>query len=74
MKRLILIALLTLWGTVWAQDVVRDSVAVTADTVDVDDNDTIDDEENVIGAKPQPKSEKKEANVGSDLLMVWGAF
>lgn len=63
MKKLIVIALLTLWGTVWAQDVVRDSVAVTADTVDVDDNDTIDDEENVIGAKPQPKSEKKEANV-----------
>lgn len=63
MKRLILIALLTLWGTVWAQDVVRDSAAVAADTVEVDDNDTIDDEENVIGAKRQTKGVKKEANV-----------
>ena len=58
MKRLILIALLMVWGTVWAQDVVRDSVAATTDTTD-----TIDDEENVIGAKPQPKNQKKEANV-----------
>ena len=55
MKRLILIALLMAWGTVWAQDVVRDSVAASTDTID--------NEENVIGAKPRPKGEKKEANV-----------
>lgn len=56
MKRLIVIALLlTVSGMVWAQDVVRDSVAV----------DTTDTEENVIGAKPQPKKkgEKKEPNI-----------
>ena len=70
MKKLIVIALLLMGGTVWAQDVVRDTVAkavpVTAvDTIDIDDNDTIDDEENVIGAKPRPKTsgEKKEPNV-----------
>lgn len=56
MKRLIVIALLLMMGgMVRAQDVVRDSVAV----------DTTDTEENVIGAKPQPKKsgEKKEPNV-----------
>lgn len=76
MKRLIVIALLLVGGTVWAQDVVRDTVTkvtpvATVDTIDaddaldVDDNDTIDDGENVIGAKPSPKTsgEKKEANV-----------
>ncbi len=73
MKRLILIALLVVGGTVWAQDVVRDSVPATPDSIDIkanaaidiDDNDTIDDEENVIGARPQPrkKGERKEANV-----------
>ena len=76
MKRLIVIALLLVGSTVWAQDVVRDTVTKVTpvatvdtidadDTLDVDDNDTIDDEENVIGAKPRPKtnSEKKEANV-----------
>ena len=47
MKKLIVIALLLMGGTVWAQDVVRDTVAkavpVTAvDTIDIDDNDTID--------------------------------
>lgn len=70
MKRLIVIALLLMGGTVWAQDVVRDTVATAAapvtvaDTLDTDDNDTID-EENVIGAKPSAKksSEKKEPNV-----------
>ena len=56
MKRLIVIALLLALGSIGrAQDVVRDSVAV----------DTTDNEENVIGAKPQPKrsGEKKEPNV-----------
>ena len=58
MKKLIVIALLLMGGTVWAQDVVRDTVAkavpVTAvDTIDIDDNDTIDDEENVIPQQPR---------------------
>ena len=65
--------MLLLGGTAWAQDVVRDSVHTTPDStaikassaIDMDDNDTVDDEENVIGAKPQPrkKGERKEANV-----------
>lgn len=71
MKRLILIVLLAVCGTLCAQDVVRDSVAATTDTLGIKDNAAIDeddddndDEENVIGAKEQPKKRgKKEANV-----------
>lgn len=70
MKKLIVIALLLMGGTVWAQDVVRDTVAkavpvTTADTIDADDNDTIDDEENIIGVKSSTKTgnETKEPNV-----------
>ena len=66
MKRLILIALLLATGTLWAQDVVRDSVPPAADSiaVDIDDNDTVDDEENVIGVRRQPRSkEQREANI-----------
>lgn len=72
MKKLILIVLLVAGGTVWAQDVVRDSVAATPDSasikanaaVDADDDES-DDGENVIGANAQPKKKggKREANV-----------
>ena len=48
MKRLVLIALLAVCGTVWSQDVVRD---------------TVDNEENVIGATPSSKSKQKEPNI-----------
>lgn len=66
MKRLLLLVTLTLaWGSLWAQDVVRDSVKTTspvvpADSVAVDDDD---DGENVIGAKPAPRREKGEDNI-----------
>lgn len=58
MKKLLTLVLLLACGSVWAQDVVRDSVpAVVADTAD--------NEENVIGAKPAPKpaGTLREANV-----------
>ena len=56
MKKLLTFVLLLACGSVWAQDVVRDSVAATA-------ADTADNEENVIGAKPTPRSSRREANV-----------
>lgn len=66
MKRLtILMALLlTVSLSAMAQDVVRDSVTVGTDSLAVDDLDTIDDGENVVGAKQAPQRHKaKEANV-----------
>ncbi len=58
MKKLLTLLMLLACGTVWAQDVVRDSVpAAVADTADS--------EENVIGAKPaaKPAGTRREANV-----------
>ena len=54
MKKLLTLVLLFACGSVWAQDVVRDSVA-TADSADT--------EENVIGAKPTATHTRREANV-----------
>lgn len=62
-KKLLLLALTLAWGTLWAQDVVRDSTKATiisADSIAVDDDD---DEPNVIGAKPMPHKIKGEANI-----------
>lgn len=56
MKKLLTLVLLLACGTVWAQDVVRDSVpAAVADSAD--------NEENVIGAKPTHTISRREANV-----------
>lgn len=66
MKRFLLLAALTLaWGSLWAQDVVRDTlksnaVSVPTDSVAVDDDD---DEENVIGARPSSYKKGGEANI-----------
>lgn len=58
MKKLLTLVLLLVSGSVWAQDVVRDSVPAVAD-------DTTAVEENVIGTKPSLRYDKgrKEANV-----------
>lgn len=56
MKRLLLIALIFVAGTVWAQDVVRDSVPPAV-------ADTADDGENVIGGRVQLSNPQKEPNV-----------
>ena len=65
MKRFLLLALTLVWGTLWAQDVVRDSVKTTstvipADSIAVDEED---DGENVIGAKVAPRTGSGEANI-----------
>ena len=65
MKRLIFLMLTLAWGTLWAQDVVRDGTktapaVIPADSIAVDDDD---DEPNVIGAKPMPRKEKGEENI-----------
>lgn len=64
MKRILFLMLALAWGSLWAQDVVRDSVKaapanIPADSIAVDD----DDDENVIGAKPSPRHENGEANI-----------
>ena len=62
-KKLLLLALTLAWGTLWAQDVVRDSTKTTvipADSIAVDDED---DGENVIGAKIAPHIGNGEANI-----------
>lgn len=64
-KKLLLLALTLAWGSLWAQDVVRDSTKATpavipADSIAVDEDD---DEPNVIGAKPMPRKGSGEANI-----------
>lgn len=56
MKRLLFIILLAFCGTVWSQDVVRDSVPPAS-------ADTTDDGENVIGGRVQRTNIQKEPNV-----------
>lgn len=59
MKRLLFLLLTLAWGSLWAQDVVRDSIRIATDSIAVDD----DDEPNVIGAKPAPRTSSGEDNI-----------
>ncbi len=64
MKKILTLLLAMAWLPLWGQVVVPDSTgrAIPADSIAVDEDDD-DDEPNVIGARPQPRQTKGEANV-----------